>query len=87
MITIFNRKEICVCQSIERFNEIKTILMDNNIKYTYRVIDRNSSNVVGSQRGRTGTFGQNMNTSKTYYIYVHKKDYDDAIGLAGSRYD
>ncbi len=85
MITVFNRKEICVCQSVERFNEIRKILMENNIKYTYRVIDRNSSNVVGSQRGRTGTFGQNMNTSKTYYIYVHKKDYGDAMRLVGRR--
>lgn len=85
MITIFNRKEICVCQSIERFSEIRNMLIENNIKYTYRVIDRNSSNIVGSQRGRTGTFGQNMNASKTYYVYVHKKDYDDAIGLVVRR--
>lgn len=85
MITIFNRKEVCVCQSIERFNEIRNILIENNIKYTYRVIDRNSSNVVGSQRGRTGTFGQNMNASKAYYVYVHRKDYDNAIGLVGRR--
>ncbi len=83
MITIFNRKEICVCKSMERFNEIRNILIKNNIKYTYRVMDRNSSNVVGSQRGRTGTFGQYMNASKTYYIYVHKNDYDDAMGLVG----
>lgn len=83
MITILNRKEICICQSNERFNEIRKILIENNIKYTYRVMDRNSSNVVGSQRGRTGTLGQNMNASKTYYVYVHKKDYDDAMGLVG----
>lgn len=85
MITIFNRKEISVCQSMERFNEIRSILRSNNIKYTYRILDRNSSNVVGSQRGRTGTFGQNLNSSKTYYIYVHKMDYDEAAGLIGRR--
>lgn len=85
MITIFNRKEICICQSTEQFNEIRNILIKNSIKYTYRVIDRNSSNVVGSQRGRTASYGQNINESKTYYIYVHKKDYDNAIGLVGRR--
>ena len=85
MITFFNRKEICVCQSMERFNEIRKILIEKNVKYSYRVIDRNGSNIVGSQRGRTGTFGQNMNTSETYYIYVHKKDYDDITGLVGRR--
>lgn len=85
MITIFNRKEICVCQSMERFSEISSLLIESNIKYTYRIVDRNGSNIIGSQRGRTGTFGQNMNISKTYYVYVHKKDYDDAIGLVNKR--
>ena len=85
MITIFNRKEIYVCQSLERFNEARGILKSNNIKYTYRVIDRNSSNVIGSQRGRSGTFGQDLNASKTYYVYVHKSDYDEAAGLIGRR--
>ncbi|TJX12810.1 hypothetical protein E9840_11905 [Tissierella creatinini] len=83
MITFFNRKEIYVCQTNERFIEIRNILRDNNIKYTYRIVDRNSSQGFGSQRGRTGTFGHNMRISKTYYIYVNKKDYEVASSLIG----
>ena len=83
MITFFNRKEIFVGSSIDQFNNVRERLRQNNIKYTYRVMDRNSSNVVGSQRGRTGTLGQDLNISKTYYLYVHKKDYEQAIGLIG----
>lgn len=83
MITFFNRKEIFVGSSIDQFNNVRERLIQNNIKYTYRVMDRNSSNVVGSQRGRTGTLGQDLNISKTYYLYVHKKDYEQAIGLIG----
>ncbi|WFA10164.1 hypothetical protein [Tissierella sp. Yu-01] len=85
MITIFNRKEVCVCQSMERFSEIRNLLMQSNIKYTYRIMDRNSSNVLGSQRSRAGTLGQNINALKMYYVYVHKKDYDTAIGLLKGR--
>lgn len=81
MITIFNRKEIYVGNSLIDFNEVRERLSKNSIKYTHRVVDRNSSNFVGGQRGRTGTLRQNLNTSKTYYIYVHKKDYDKAVGL------
>ena len=81
MITVFNRKEVFVGTSLDRFNEVCSRLSQNSIKYTYRVVDRNSSNFAGGQRGRTGTFGQNLSTSKTYYIYVHKKDYDKAIGV------
>ena len=61
MITFFNRKEIFVGSSIDQFNNVRERLIQNNIKYTYRVMDRNSSNVVGSQRGRTGTLGKDLN--------------------------
>lgn len=81
MITIFNRREILVTNSLERFNVVGSRLAENKIKYTYKVVDRNSANIVGGQRGRTGTFGQNSSQSKTYYMYVHKKDYEVASGL------
>ena len=83
MITIFNREEVYVGSSMGEASNIRRILASSNIKYTYRVVDRNSSNVVGAQRGRTSTFGQKMNMSKTYYIYVHKKDYNDAMRFIG----
>lgn len=83
MITIFNREEVYVGTSMEKFNKVLTTLSENNIEYKHRVVDRNSSNVVGGQRGRTGTFGQDLNISKIYYVYVHKKDYKNATSIIG----
>lgn len=81
MIMIWNRREVYVGTSLQDLSEVRSILASNKIKYNYRVVNRNSSNVIGSQRARTGTFGQNLNVSNTYYVYVNKKDYDDACGL------
>lgn len=35
MITIFNRREILVTNSLERLNEVGSRLTENEIKYTY----------------------------------------------------
>ena len=76
MIMLWNRREVYVGNSLKRFNEECNILSLNGIKYDYRVVDNNGSSFLGgSRRARTGTFGENMEISKTYYIYVHKDDY------------
>lgn len=71
---IWNQKEVFMGYSLQKFNEVRDILVANKIKYKYRVVNHNR----GSRRGRTGTFGENMDYSNTYYIYVHKRDYDNA---------
>lgn len=82
MIMIWNQKEVFVGNSSNRFNEICTILSSNGIEYKHRIVDKNTSNILGpSRRARTGTFGENMDYSKTYYIYVHKNDYNNAFAL------
>lgn len=79
MIMIWNRKEIFVGTSSQRFNEVRDILSSEGINYTYKVEDGNSSSVFGtSNSARTGTLGINLALTKTYYIYVHKKEYDKA---------
>lgn len=82
MIMTWNQKEVFVGDSSKRFNEICAILSSNGIEYRHRIVDKNSSPLLGSsRRSRIGTFGENMDYSKTYYIYVHKKDYDNAFSL------
>lgn len=82
MIMIWNQKEVFVGDSLKRFNEICAILSSNRIEYKHRIVDKNTSNILGpSRRARTGTFGQNMDYSKIYYIYVHKNNYDNVIAL------
>ena len=82
MIMICNQKEVFIGDSLKRFNEICVLLSFNRIEYKPRIFDKNTSTILGpSRRARTGTFGENMAYSKTYYIYVHKNDYDNAIAL------
>jgi hypothetical protein len=85
MILIWNRKEVFVGNSLQRFNEVRYELSSNGIKYDYKVVDSTSPSYFGSSnRARTGTFGVNMDLTKTYYIYVHKNDYSNAQALLGN---
>lgn len=76
MILIWNRKEIFVGNAMQRFNEIRYTLAANKIDYTYRVVDNGTSS-----RAKFGTAGVNMDYSRTYYLYVDKRDYDNAQGV------
>ena len=79
MIMIWNRKEVFVGNSLQRFAEIRNRLSSNRIKYYCKIVDSTSPSYFGSSnRARTGTYGVNMDLTKTYYIYVHKNDYDKA---------
>lgn len=80
MIMIWNRKEVFVGNSSQRFNEIRSRLSSNGIKYYCKIVDSTSPSYLGSSnRARTGTYGVNLDLIKTYYIYVHKNDYDNAL--------
>ena len=82
MIMIWNRKEVFVGNSLQEFNKVRDNLSSNGIKYEYKVVDTTSSSYFGSSnRARTGSFGINMDVVKTYYIYVHKNNYNNAIAL------
>jgi hypothetical protein len=72
MITIFNRRELYLTNSLEQLTQIRNILEGNNIRY--KAIIANSSGVPA-------TYG-----AATYlnYIYVHKRDFEDAQMLVSS---
>lgn len=76
MITIFNRKELCLVFSMNEQANIREALSSNNIKYYIRTINNMSRS--GGTRGRMGSFGQNIDLSYQYIFYVHKRDYDKA---------
>lgn len=83
MITFFTRKELLVTFDIKRQGDIRDILSANGIKYVVKVINRQSTAILGSNRARVGSFGINSNLSYEYKIYVHKKDYDNALRFIG----
>lgn len=79
MITIFNRKELCIVFSMEEQSNIRQALSNNQINYHIKTINRMSPSPFSSgTRGRSGSFGQNINFNYEYIFYVNKKNYDTA---------
>ena len=78
MLTVFNRRELCITFSMDEQSNIRQILSQNNINYYVKVINRMSPSILSAPRGRRGSFGQNMDYNYEYIFYVHKKDYDTA---------
>ena len=82
MITIFNRKELCITFDFKEQARIRDVLTFNNIDFIIKTINRMSpSPMAASSRARTGTFGQDTSTMYEYKIYVHKNDYEEAVHL------
>lgn len=78
MIALWNRKEVYNGYSNRAFNEIKEILNLNRIKYISSVVNRNNSKFFGPSRSYTGSFREKTEFIYTYYIYVHKDDFEKA---------
>lgn len=82
MITILNRKEVCVTFDMARQAEVRNILQGAGIDYTVKTVNLKSpSPIVAGSRARTGTFGENLNLECEYRIFVHKDDYEEALHL------
>lgn len=82
MITIFNRKELCVTFDMAEQARVRNTLTDNKIDYSIKTSNRMSPSAISTgERGRTGTYGQAASAMYEYKIYVHKADYEEAKSL------
>ena len=82
MITIFNRKEVCITYDMNRQAEIRNILQGANIDYIIRTKNRTETMLVrGGTRAYTGSWGNRQMIDYEYHIYVHKDDYERALYL------
>ena len=82
MITIFNRKEVCITYDMKRQAEIRNILQGANIDYIIRTKNRTETMLVrGGTRAYTGSWGNRQMMDYEYHIYVHKDDYERALYL------
>ena len=81
MMTIFTRKELLITLDMKHQANVRDILSANGIDYTVKVTNRQTAAVIGSSRARVGSFGMNQNFAYEYKIYVHKKNYDNALRL------
>ena len=82
MITLFNRKELTVTYDMNEQSRVRTILAKEGIDYSVKTVNRLSASPFSAgSRGRTGTYGQNMDAMTEYIIYVKKADYENALNL------
>ena len=81
MITIFNRQELLITMDMNYLSKVRDILSANGIEYTVKVTNLQSASAIDSDRARVGSFGVNQNYSYEDKVYVHKKDYDNALRL------
>lgn len=72
-----SRKEVYHGFSLREQAEVRSILKTSQVKYDYRIIHFGSKD--------RGNFGINKKYELEYYIYVHKKDYDNALQLLGKQ--
>ncbi len=74
----WKRVEIYCGYSLNDFSELRDALASKHIKYDYRIVNNNKI-------GR-GDLGINKNYAILYYLYVHKKDYDQAMYITSNRH-
>jgi hypothetical protein len=72
-MNIFNRREIFMTMDLQKFSQVTNILDNANIKYTTKIF-----NTYGVKVNTVEAIGVNSKYMSQYYIYVHKKDYDQA---------
>ena len=73
LIFFWNWSEVYVGVSIQKFNEIRNLLRSQDIRYQTKTRD-SSARKQGLGRRRRGSVGENRKFSKTYAIYVHRRD-------------
>lgn len=73
MIFFWNRKEIYRGVSVEKFNEIRTILRSHDIKFVTKIID------TGDEKKKTELEKKSREYPKNYEIYVHRKNYNQVV--------
>ncbi|MGI6332567.1 MAG: hypothetical protein ACOX1Y_12655 [Zhaonellaceae bacterium] len=72
----FNKGDVYIGYSLEELSKVRAILEQEGIKYSYKVVDHS-----GWGRGRTGSFGLNMDYQKQYTVSVKKSDFEKAKHL------
>ena len=77
MMAIWNRKELYTTFSMKKQAEIRNLLAANGIDYMIKTKSQSTS-FVWNSRARMGSFGETMDHSIQYLIYVRKNDYDKA---------
>ncbi len=81
MITIWNQREVFIGNPSEELKSAMITLSSNKIKYKSRVFKENSVHFLNTTIASLGIFLSKDDSSKIYYLYVHKKDYANALAV------
>jgi hypothetical protein len=73
MILPWNRKEVYMGFDVQRLGQVLSALNSGHIRYAYHAV-----NYMGSRNSIIGTAGMDLAHGVMYYVYVHRKDYDQA---------
>lgn len=85
-MNFFNRRELLTTFNLQVLNQARDALRAAGIEYYIKTINRRSpSPFCAGTRGHTGTAFEKMEYEYTYYLYVNKNDYDDAIEIVRGR--
>jgi len=80
----WNRIEIYCGYSMKEFSDLKESLASKGIKYECRYEDISSNS--RNYRSNIEFITQDKKNSTKYYLYVHKKDYENVMFLTSNRY-
>lgn len=75
----WNKVEIYCGFSLKEFAELKNALADSGIRYEYKIVN------IHNNRSIFGIQGQKHRYDVQYYLYVHQKDYYNAMHLTSNR--
>lgn len=76
MLTVFNRRELLITDSLDEQAHIRDQFAAAGIKYRLATRSAFDRSLWTSSRSRYGTVGMNMDCAYEYVFYVHRKDYD-----------
>lgn len=75
----WNKVEIYCGLSQKEFTELRNALIEAGIHYDFKLIQLNKN------RSSIGPWGQPPSNNTQYYLYVHQKDYYNALHLTSNR--
>ncbi|MBK5246601.1 MAG: hypothetical protein JJE49_04935 [Peptostreptococcaceae bacterium] len=81
MITIWNQREVFIGNPSEELKSTMDTLTEHKIKYKYKVFSDSSVHFLNTTIASLGIFLSKDDSSKIYYLYVHKKDYANALAV------
>lgn len=79
MITFWNQREIYIGNPSLELKSILDTLSARKIKFKCRVFSESSVHFLNSKIDLFDMFNSKNDSSKIYYVYVHKKDHLNAL--------